>query len=98
MPSVDIMAFASSNNHDSVTLQCTVRGSAPSQVFVYWLIGSRKENGQTLVVWEEGEENSLNTQNNVVVSAKEWKTEGQCICIVKFGGWMFNTTLHHYGT
>ncbi|XP_056110528.1 Ig heavy chain C region isoform X3 [Rhinichthys klamathensis goyatoka] len=96
MPSVDIVAFASSNNHSTVTLQCTVRGSAPSQVFVYWLIGSRKENGQTLVVWEEGEENSVKTQNNVAVSAEEWKIEGQSTCVVKFGGWMFNTTLHHY--
>ncbi|XDV34521.1 hypothetical protein PO909_004675 [Leuciscus waleckii] len=98
MPSVDIMAFTSNNNHDStVTLQCTVGGSAPSQVFVYWLIGSRKEHGQTLVVWEEGEENSVKTLNNLAISAEEWKIEGQCTCVVKFGGWMFNATLHHYG-
>ncbi|XP_039536629.1 uncharacterized protein LOC120485142 isoform X3 [Pimephales promelas] len=95
MPSVDIVAFASSNNHSTVTLQCTVGGSAPSQVFVYWLIGSRKENGQTLVVWEEGEDNSVKTQNYVAVSAEEWRIEGST-CVVKFGGWMINTTLHHY--
>ncbi|XP_067282793.1 immunoglobulin lambda-1 light chain [Pseudorasbora parva] len=97
MPSIDIMAFASSNNHGStITLQCTVEGFAPSQVCVYWLIGSRKENGHILFVWEEGEENSVKTLNYVAVSAEEWKTEGQCTCVVKFGGWTFSKTLHHY--
>ncbi len=97
MPSIGIMAFASSNNHDStVTLQCTVGGFASSPVYVYWLIGSRKENGQTLFVWEEGEENSVKTHNYVAVSAEEWRTGGACTCVVKFGGWMFNKTLHYY--
>lgn len=96
MPSIDVMAFASSNN-PNLTLQCTVRGFAPSQVYVYWLIGSRKEKGQTLFVWEEGKENSVKTQNYVAVSAEEWKTKGQYTCVVKTGGWMFNKILHHYG-
>lgn len=96
MPSIDIMAFANSNNHN-LTLQCTVRGFAPSQVFVYWLIGNRQEKGQTLFVWEERKENSVKTQNYVAVSAEEWKADGQYTCVVKFGEWMINKTLHHYG-
>lgn len=98
MPSIDIMAFASSNKRDStVTLQCTVGEFVSSRVYVHWLIGSRKENGQTLFVWEEGEENSVKIHNYVAVSAEEWRTEGAYTCVVSFGGWMFNKTLHYYG-
>ncbi|XP_073678547.1 uncharacterized protein [Garra rufa] len=96
MPSVDIMAFASSNNHDStVTLQCTF-GYAPSHVYVHWLIGSRKKNGQTLFVWLEGDEKSVKTHNYITVSAEEWRTGGACTCVVNLGGWMINKTLHYY--
>uniref|UniRef100_A0A671P9C9 Ig-like domain-containing protein n=1 Tax=Sinocyclocheilus anshuiensis TaxID=1608454 RepID=A0A671P9C9_9TELE len=42
-------------------------------------------------------ENSVKTQNYVAVSAEEWRTGGACTCVVKFGGLMFNKTLHHYG-
>uniref|UniRef100_A0A8C1Y0Y9 Ig-like domain-containing protein n=1 Tax=Cyprinus carpio TaxID=7962 RepID=A0A8C1Y0Y9_CYPCA len=53
MPSIDIMAFASSNKRDStVTLQCTVGEFVSSRVYVHWLIGSRKENGQTLFLFQ----------------------------------------------
>ncbi|KAK2887230.1 hypothetical protein Q8A67_015458 [Cirrhinus molitorella] len=98
MPSVDIMAFASSNNHDStVTLQCTIEGFAPSHVYVHWLIGSRKKTGQTLFVWEEGDEKSVKTHNYITVSAEEWRTGGTCTCVVNLGGWMFNKTLLYYG-
>uniref|UniRef100_A0A8C1PAH2 Ig-like domain-containing protein n=1 Tax=Cyprinus carpio TaxID=7962 RepID=A0A8C1PAH2_CYPCA len=87
-----------SNKRDStVTLQCTVGEFASSRVYVHWLIGSRKENGQTLFVWEEGEENSVKIHNYVAVSAEEWRTEGAYTCVVSFGGWMFNKTLHYYG-
>ncbi|KAL1255697.1 hypothetical protein QQF64_013758 [Cirrhinus molitorella] len=97
MPSVDIMAFASSNNHDStVTLQCTIEGFAPSHVYVHWLIGSRKKTGQTLFVWEEGDEKSVKTHNYITVSAEEWRTGGTCTCVVNLGGWMFNKTLLYY--
>ncbi|XP_059411339.1 Ig heavy chain C region [Carassius carassius] len=97
MPSIDIMAFTSSNKRDStVTLQCTVGGFASSQVYVHWLMGSRKDNGKTFFVWEEGEEKSVKIHNYVSVSAEEWRTGGACTCIVKFGRWMFNKTLHYY--
>uniref|UniRef100_A0A8C1D3U6 Ig-like domain-containing protein n=1 Tax=Cyprinus carpio carpio TaxID=630221 RepID=A0A8C1D3U6_CYPCA len=72
---------------------CTVGEFASSRVYVHWLIGSRKENGQTLFVWEEGEENSVKIHNYVAVSAEEWRTEGAYTCVVSFGGWMFNKTL-----
>ncbi|XP_043074308.1 uncharacterized protein LOC122324147 [Puntigrus tetrazona] len=97
MPSIDIMAFASSKNHGStVTLQCAVGGFASSQVHVHWLIGSRKDNGRAFSVWEEGEEVSVKTHNYAAVSAEEWRTGGACTCVVKFSGWMFNKTLHYH--
>ncbi|XP_050992578.1 immunoglobulin heavy constant alpha 2 isoform X3 [Labeo rohita] len=99
MQSIDLMAFASSNNHDStVTLQCKIGGFTPSHVSVHWLIGSRKENGQTMFVWEEGEEKSVKTHNYITVSTEEWRTGGACTCVVNLGGRMFNKTLHYYGT
>lgn len=98
MQSIDLMAFASSNNHDStVTLQCKIGGFTPSHVSVHWLIGSRKENGQTMFVWEEGEEKSVKTHNYITVSTEEWRTGGACTCVVNLGGRMFNKTLHYYG-
>ncbi|XP_050992577.1 uncharacterized protein LOC127181725 isoform X2 [Labeo rohita] len=97
MQSIDLMAFASSNNHDStVTLQCKIGGFTPSHVSVHWLIGSRKENGQTMFVWEEGEEKSVKTHNYITVSTEEWRTGGACTCVVNLGGRMFNKTLHYY--
>ncbi|XP_073787823.1 immunoglobulin lambda-1 light chain isoform X6 [Danio rerio] len=96
MASIEIMAFTSSNNHDpTVTLQCTLSGFAPSQVSMYWLIGSRRENGQTLFVWDEGKENSVKTQNYVDISEEEWKTGTESTCIVNLGGRTFTKTLNH---
>uniref|UniRef100_A0A8C1P7Z3 Ig-like domain-containing protein n=1 Tax=Cyprinus carpio TaxID=7962 RepID=A0A8C1P7Z3_CYPCA len=89
--------LAANKRDSTVTLQCTVGEFASSRVYVHWLIGSRKENGQTLFVWEEGEENSVKIHNYVAVSAEEWRTEGAYTCVVSFGGWMFNKTLHYYG-
>lgn len=98
MPSIEIMAFTSSDNLDStVTLQCTLSGFAPSQVNMYWLIGSRRENGQTLFVWDEGKENSVKTQNYVMISEEEWKTGGEGTCVVKLGGRTFTKTLNYDG-
>ncbi|XP_055074942.2 immunoglobulin kappa light chain [Misgurnus anguillicaudatus] len=97
MPSIEIMAFASSNAHDStVTLQCVIERFAPSQVHAYWLIGSKWENGQIGSIWERNRENSVGkTVNHVTVSEKEWRSAGDCACVVKFGGQTFIKTLHY---
>lgn len=99
MPFIEIMAFANNNGHDStVTLQCVIEGFAPSQVNVYWLIGSKKENGQIGSFGEKNKENyPVNYVNHVVLSAEEWRAAGNCTCVVKSGEWMFIQTLHYYG-
>ncbi|KAI7803683.1 uncharacterized protein LOC130561877 [Triplophysa rosa] len=98
MTSIEMMAFANNNGHDStVTLQCAIGGFAPSQVYVYWLIGSKKENGQIGSFGEKNKENfTVNSLNHVSVSVEEWKTAGNCTCVVKSGRWIFIQTLHYY--
>lgn len=99
MPSIEVMAFANNNGHDStVTLQCLIGGFSPSQVDVYWLIGSKKENGQIGSFGGKNKENvQVNSVNHFAVSVEEWRTAGNCTCVVKSGSWMVMQTLHYYG-
>lgn len=94
-----MMVFANNNGHDStVTFQCVIGGSAPSQVYVYWLIGSKKKHGQIGSFGEKNRENfTVNTVNHIAVSTEEWRTAGNCTCVVKFGRRMFIQTLHYNG-
>ncbi|XP_065138506.1 immunoglobulin kappa light chain [Paramisgurnus dabryanus] len=96
MPSIEIMAFASSNGHDStVTLQCVIEQFAPSQVHAYWLIGSNRVNGQIGSIRERNRENSSGkTVNHITLLEKEWRSAGDCACVVMFGGQTFIKTLH----
>ncbi|TRY93072.1 hypothetical protein DNTS_023841 [Danionella cerebrum] len=96
MPSIEIMAFSSSSRPDSITLQCSVSGFSPSQLHLSWFIQGREETGETLFIWEDGDERSVKTQNYVVVSADEWRERGEGTCILELGGWTFNKTLHRY--
>lgn len=90
-PVIDILTPLITNG-PSVPLQCVVKGVEASQVHVFWTVEGKKEKGQPVLT--HGNDGVIQiTRSQILMTAEEWERKVQCVCVVQFGGQLYNKTL-----